>query len=132
MQIKLAKGVPLTEVSRRFLQGMADRMGMSFFKYGPVADAYPEKVSALGKLCDPTADPDSITLADMGSLGIRLRKFMLTGNGEWLMDSSNFIMIEFDHPAHPEAHFESTDSSASPGRKWNGERDYSKRGNKDL
>lgn len=39
-------GVPDTEVSEQFLKGMRDRMAMSFYKYGPVAKAYPHHVNA--------------------------------------------------------------------------------------
>jgi hypothetical protein len=32
------------------------------------------------------------------------------------MDVSNFAMIEFMLPRHPQAHFQGTDDDASPGR----------------
>lgn len=103
MDIKVGGGVPDTEVSREFLQGMADRMGVSYCKYGAVADAYPHKVNA------------------MESLQARLDKYARTGNTEWLMDVANFAMIEFMRPRHPDAHYRPTDSKESPGRVWNGE-----------
>ena len=103
MDIKISGGVPDSEVSREFLQGMADRMGVSYCKYGAVADAYPHKVDAID------------------SLRARLDKYRLTGNTEWLMDVANFAMIEFMRPKHPEAHYRPTDSRESPGRVWNGE-----------
>jgi hypothetical protein len=87
-----------TEFSEAFVQGMKDRMIMSFFKYGPIADAYPHKVSSLE------------------SLQKRIDKYMETGNTEFLIDVANFAMIEFMRPAHPNAHFRSTDSGESPGR----------------
>ncbi len=87
-----------TEVSEDFIQGMRNRMEVSFHKYGPVADAYPHKVDALA------------------SLGVRLQKYAETGNTEWLMDVANFAMIEYMHPRHPAAHFQGTDDDASPGR----------------
>jgi hypothetical protein len=92
--------VPSTEFSVPFVQGMVDRMNMSYFKYGAVAEAYPEKVDAIA------------------SLRKRLDRYEETGNTEWLMDVGNFAMIEFMRPRHPNAHFESTDSDQSPGRKW--------------
>lgn len=73
---------------------------MSYLKYGPVSQAYPHKVNALHSLLD------------------RIRKYESTGNTEYLVDVANFAMIEFMHPAHKEAHFEATDSSGSPGRRW--------------
>lgn len=111
ISIRRAGGVPVSEVSQPFLQGMADRMGVSFFKYGAVAEAYPSRVDAIA------------------SLRKRLEKYEQTGNTEWLMDVANFAMIEFMHPKHPDAHFQATDSQASPGRAWHGEVDPSQRGN---
>lgn len=90
--------LPDSEFSEKFVQYMKNRMAVSFHKYGPVADAYPHKVSALD------------------SLRKRLDKYRETGNTEWLVDAANFLMIEFMHPSHPDAHFEGTDSGASPGR----------------
>jgi hypothetical protein len=95
------KGVPDTEFSERFVQGMRDRMGVSYFKYGPVAAAYPSRVDAIE------------------SLKRRLDKYAEDGNAEWLMDVANFAMIEFMHPRHAGAHFRATDSDESPGRVWN-------------
>lgn len=114
MIVNLPESVPVTEVSNSFLQGMADRMAMSFFKYGKVADAYPHKVDAIQ------------------SMQVRLDRYAKDGNTEHLMDAANFLMIEFMHPKHPDAHFTPEDSKASPGRMWNGEIDRSQRGNRDL
>ena len=91
---------PATEYSERFWELMVNRMGMSYYKYGPLVDAFPDKVNALHSLLD------------------RIRKYEQTGNTEWLVDVANFAMIEFMRPKHPEAHFEATDSNASPGRRW--------------
>ncbi len=92
--------VPTSEFSIPFVQGMADRMGMSYFKYGLVSEAYPSKVDAIA------------------SLKKRLQKYEETGNTEWLMDVGNFAMIEYMYPKHAKAHFEPTDSDQSPGRTW--------------
>jgi len=92
------------EFSKDFLQGMLDRMAMSFYKYGKVADAYPRLVNALN------------------SMQLRLGDYKKTGNRDALIDAANFLMIEFMHPAHRSAHFRATDSHESPGRVWNGER----------
>jgi hypothetical protein len=91
-----------TEFSEKFVEGMRNRMEVSFHKYGPIKDAYPHKVDAIK------------------SLKIRLDKYEATGNTEYLIDAANFAMIEFMLPAHPEAHFEATDTNGSPGRKWQG------------
>ncbi len=93
-------GVPASEVSALFIQGAVNRMGVSFHKYGPVAEAYPEKLNAIV------------------SLELRLQRYRETGNTEWLMDVANFAMIEFMLPRHPKAHFRETPSVESPGRVW--------------
>lgn len=112
MTIDLKANVPSTEFSQPFAQGMADRMAMSYFKYGEVRAAYPHRVDALA------------------SLQTRLDKYRQTGNTEYLMDAANFAMIEFMHPRHPDAHFLPSDSKESPGRKWVGEVDPSQRSNR--
>ena len=112
MALKLVKEVPSTEFSQLFVQGMADRMAMSFFKYGAIAEAYPHRVDAIG------------------SLELRLKRYKMTGNTEELMDVANFAMIEFLRPRHPGASFTPQDSRDSVGRKWVGERDPSNRSNK--
>jgi hypothetical protein len=90
--------VPDTEFSVPFVQGMADRMAVSFSKYGHVDDAAVKKFDPLANL---------IT---------RLNKYKETGNTEWLQDVGNCAMIEFMFPQHPNAHYRATDSSESPGR----------------
>ena len=109
----LPKSVPQPEFCEEFVQGMADRMGVSFFKYGAVADAYPDRVDAIA------------------SLKKRLSKYEMDGNTEWLMDVGNFAMIEFMRPRHPKAHYRPTSSEESPGRAWHGDVDLSSRGNRD-
>lgn len=89
---------PMSEFSPEFVQGMANRMAVSFHKYGKVSDGFPENIDAIS------------------SLHVRLNKYEETGNTEWLMDVANFAMIEFMHPRHPLVHFEGTDSDQSPGR----------------
>jgi hypothetical protein len=84
-----------SEMSQEFLQGMANRMDLSFMKYGRVADA-------KGKV------------DELASLRKRLQRYEETRNTEWLMDVANIAMIEFMH--HPES-FRATDSHESPGLK---------------
>ena len=85
-------------VSIEFIQAMKDRMAVSEAKYGPIQDAYPYKVDA------------------MESMEQRVRRYHETGNTEWLVDAANFLMIEFQLPRHPKAHFRATSSHESPGR----------------
>jgi hypothetical protein len=89
---------PDTEFSATFVQGMANRMTVSYFKYGAVADGYPTHVDAVSSLTQ------------------RLDEYRRTGNTEFLIDAANFAMIEFMHPAVPGAEFHGTDSDQSPGR----------------
>lgn len=91
---------PKDEVSEEFVQGMRDRMTFSFYKYGPLRDAYPHKVNAIK------------------SLKKRLEIYEETGNTEMLMDIANFAMIEYIAPAHENAHFEALTANEGPGRKW--------------
>lgn len=88
-----------TEFSKPFVTHMQNAMVVSFYKYGALAEAYPHKVDAVGSLTE------------------RLRKYAETGNTEYLVDVANFAMIEFMHPRHPQAFFEGTDDSGSPGRR---------------
>lgn len=102
--MELKDGVP-SEVSKDFLQGMIDRMAVSYHKYGAVKDA-------------DGLDP-------IRNLNERIHLYLNTGNREWLMDAANFAMIEFMYPQHKEAHYRPTDSKESPGRwgtdgKWKG------------
>ena len=89
---------PETEYSKQFLQGMVNRMCVSFYKYGKVADAYPDKMDAIANVQK------------------RLAQYLETGNTEWLIDAANFLMIEFMHPALENASFRATDSDEAPGR----------------
>jgi hypothetical protein len=94
-----------TEVDETFIQGMRDRMVVSFYKYGPVAEGA-RKMDAIASMMArlrlyANGDP---------AKGIK------PGNTEYLMDAANFAMIEFMYPKHPDAHFEGTDDAGSPGR----------------
>ena len=89
---------PESEFSPDFVEKMENAMGLSFYKYGPVKEAYPDKIDAVE------------------SLQVRLERYAKTGNTEFLVDVANFAMIEFMLPRHPEAHFKVQDSQASPGR----------------
>lgn len=103
-----------TEFSPRFVELMQNRMIMSYYKYGLLTDAYPEKVNAISSLTE------------------RLHKYAETGNTEWLVDVANFCMIEFMHPRHTNAHFEGTDDEASPGRVTGRGARLDKRDNKSI
>lgn len=103
IRLKWPDGVPRSEFSEQFLQGMLDRMAMSYSTYGKVKDAFPNKVDALV------------------SMRARVSKYTQTKNLEWLMDAANFIMIEFMCPSIEGTKFEPTSAKESPGRRWHGE-----------
>lgn len=87
-----------TEFSEQFVNGMKERMVMSFYKYGPVSVNYGQHLVDFRK-----------------SIDLRLQKYDETGNLEYLMDVSNLCMIGFMCPQHPNAHYKPTDSKESPG-----------------
>lgn len=120
-----------TETSAKFLAAMISAMLVSFFKYGAVADGFPERLNAIGRATALTPEQ----FDNLGSFGKRLKwyffgdpnpyfgtapdepqYFVPPGNTEYLVDAANFLMIEFMHPAHLVAHFKATDNTGSPGR----------------
>lgn len=89
--------VHASEVDATFMQGMADRMAVSYHKYGAVKDGAPK-------------------LDCVQSAIQRFREYAKTGNTEFLIDAANFAMMEFMFPKRDGAHFTPTDADASPGR----------------
>lgn len=45
----------------------------------------------------------------VGSLKRRVEMYKETGNVEYLADVANLALLEFEHPSHPDAHFEQQD-----------------------
>jgi len=86
---------PRDHVSEQFIQGMLNRMGVGFHKYGH------------SRKCDK--------LNLIKTIELRLQTYRDTGNTEYLMDAANFCMIEFMYPQIPGAKFTATDSTGSPG-----------------
>jgi hypothetical protein len=111
IKMTLPANVPDTEFSEEFVDFQKNRMALSYYKYGPVSNAFPSRVDAI-----ETAER-------------YLELYKQSGNKERLVDAANYLMIEFMHPKHPDAHFKATDSKGSPGRKWHGEVDFSQRKN---
>ena len=97
--VKKSTAIPVTEFSDQFVQGMYDRMAVSFFKYGALAKGFPTPMDALG------------------SLRLHLERYAEDGNTEHLIDAGNYCMLEFLRPSHPQANFTPTDSKGSPGRR---------------
>jgi hypothetical protein len=103
------------ETSRRFHDLMDKAMMVSFYKYGAVADAYPDRVSAVDSLrLRLDAYLNGKRNPDFGEEGES--EFLVPpGNAEYLVDVANFAMIEFMHP-HITAALIHTDADGSPGR----------------
>lgn len=93
LSVQLRTPVMESEYDMDFLQGMVNRVAVSYHKYGAVADA--------------------TTVNMLSSAQQRVETYMATGNTEYLIDAANFLMFEFMR--HPEA-FSPTDSDGSPGR----------------
>ena len=91
--------IPASEFSDMFVQGMYDRMAVSFYKYGPIAKGFPAPMDALA------------------SLQLHLDRYGEDHNTEHLIDAANYCMIEFLCPSYQDAAFTPTDSNKSPGRK---------------
>lgn len=108
IEIKPVPGCPETEYSPEFLQGMVSAMGVSFFKYGAVADAYPSKISALDSLQ---------TRLDLYRKGGYVKgAWVEPGNRDYLKDAANFAMIEFMAPSRKQ--YSANDDVNSPGREF--------------
>jgi hypothetical protein len=88
-----------TEYSEKFDQLRKNRMVVSFYKYGKVADNYGADKPFSG---DKSIDK-------------YLAKFRETRNLEFLLDVANFCMIEFEHPSNADFYFKPTDTNESPG-----------------
>ena len=86
------------EYSEKFDELRKNRVAVSFYKYGPVAENYSNQyIDALG------------------SMNKCVQKYKDTGNTEYLVDAANYLMFEYMFPQHKNAHFEATDSSQSAG-----------------
>ena len=81
-----------------FVELMKNRVMMSHHKYGSVRKNY------------RTGNIDA--LATMKKC---LDKYRETGNTEYLVDASNYVMFEFMYPQIPGAAFRATDSKESAG-----------------
>lgn len=93
----LGKRMP-KEYSDRFDTLRQNRVEVSFYKYGPAKDNFGEKlVNAIE------------------SHDLCVKKYLETGNTEYLCDAANYLMFEFMYPQHENAHFKATGSDESAG-----------------
>ena len=90
--------LPSSEWSEEFEKRRKNRVATSRHKYGSAKDNFGKHfVSALksAELCK--------------------RKYLETGNTEYLLDMGNYIMFEYMYPSVPSAYFNATDSGGSAG-----------------
>lgn len=86
------------EYSDKFDELRQNRVEVSFHKYGTAADNFGMKlVNALE------------------SHNMCIKKYLETGNTEYLCDAANYLMFEFMYPQKDGAYFKATDSSGSAG-----------------
>ena len=86
------------EYSEEFDRLRKNRVETSYYKYGPA-----RKNFAAGNVqAIPTME-------------LCVKKYQETGNREFLLDASNYLMFEYMFPQHPKAHFRATRSKESAG-----------------
>jgi len=74
-----------------FVQKMANRLMVGFYRYGPVNKRQDYRKRLKGAV----------------------KHYDKTGNTEFLIDAANYCWLEFCAPSHPKAHFEVSDSLGS-------------------
>ncbi len=94
---KIGQEMP-KEYSDKFDILRQNRVEVSYHKYGSAADNF-------GAKC-----VDAIKSHDLC-----IRKYLETGNTEYLCDAANYLMFEFMYPQHENAHFRATSSDESAG-----------------
>ena len=83
--------------STEFIAKMERAIETSHYKYGWMADTYPELAQAVKCIQE------------------RLDLYNKTHNLDYLVDIANFAMIEYKYPAYSDAHYTPQDSDKSPG-----------------
>jgi len=80
-----------SECNARFVRLMQNRLVMACFRYGR------------------RDRPDRWRYDFLAGLAKKLQSYRQSGNTENLVDASNYCMLEFSRPSHPEAHFRAED-----------------------
>lgn len=134
------------QMNMDFLEGMTSRMEAAFYSYGEYRNNYKgrykkaflkdleEHLRAVVDKWKPLAA--KTTNANCNALISACERLLLyvaggqtrkgavpPGNTEYLMDSSNMLMIEFSFPQVPKAKFEASGWDASPGMAGQPERE---------
>jgi len=93
---------------------MVNRMAVSHYKYGKI-DGNAPGVDELKSGLQRAAMYDTRYLKSKKIWKGCTSKPLNTGNTENLLDTANFMLLEYLFPKHREAEFEAQPSSASPG-----------------
>ena len=86
------------EYSERFDELRKNRVKTSFYKYGSARINYGER------LVDALQSADNC-----------VKKYIATGNTEYLLDAANYLMFEYMYPRRKGAFFRATESHESAG-----------------
>ncbi len=86
------------EYSDRFDELRQNRVAVSMYKYGSAQDNFGMKLVNALKSHD-----------------LCIKKYLETGNTEYLCDAANYLMFEFMYPQKEGAFFRATDSAGSAG-----------------
>lgn len=81
-----------TEWSTEFEQYMRNRLIMGAFRYGLMAEKKKRNKYNL-----------------LGTVRSKIKKYVETGNKEYLVDIANYCLLEFECNDHPNAHFHALD-----------------------
>lgn len=107
--------VPQDQIDAPFIQGMLDRMAVGFHNYGHMR-RYENVSNSLKNVIIRLAKYAGMN--NVQEICKELSKRIdlpPTGNTEFLMDASNYCMMEFVKPSLPFAYFEPTSKEESPG-----------------
>lgn len=94
---KIGREMP-KEYCDRFDELRQNRVALSYYKYGTAVDNF-----GMG------------LVNALDSHDLCIKKYLATGNTEYLCDAANYLMFEFMYPQKDGAYFRATDSGESAG-----------------
>lgn len=108
--------VPQDQIDIPFIQGMLDRMAQGFHNYGHMR-RYENQSNSLKnviiRLCKYAGlDLVKVIVNELTAHPVSLER---SKNTEYLIDASNYCMMEFVKPCFDGAYFKSTSKEESPG-----------------
>lgn len=90
--------LPSSEWSEEFEERRKNRVATSRYKYGSAKDNFGKHL-----------------VSSLESAELCKKKYLETGNTEYLLDMGNYIMFEYMYPSVPNPYFKATDSGGSAG-----------------